>query len=180
MAVDTAGEAFEKAKEGADAVIEKAKSAEQDALDAVKDAQQTIGKATPVPTEFKEVTTPSEIKERLDWGEPALTIMDVRDRDAFNQERIMGAIFIPEGNIVSVAKQSMAPERSIYIYGEGEAASKAAASELSGAGYTKVSIIKGGLAAWKAINGAVEGTGQAPGLLDKGKGATLTNQNSTP
>lgn len=183
MAVETAGQAFDKAKEDADTVIETAKSAEQDTLDAVKGVQQTIAKATPAPTEFKEETTPSEIKDRLDWGEPALTIMDVRDRDAFNQERIMGAIFIPEGEIVSIAKQSMAAERSIYIYGADESVAKTAASQLSQAGYKKVSIITGGLAAWKAINGATEGTGQAAGLLDKGTGkdsASLTGQNATP
>lgn len=183
MAVETAGQAFDQAKEGADTVIETAESAEQDALDTVKSAQQTIGKATPVPTEFKEETTPSEIKDRLDWGEPALTIMDVRDRDAFNQERIMGAIFIPEGEIVNTAKQSMDTERSIYIYGADESSAKSAGAQLSQAGYQKVSIIKGGLAAWKAINGATEGTGQAPGLLDKSKGkdsASLINQNATP
>lgn len=180
MAVETAGQAFDKAKEGADAVIEKAKSAEHGALDALKDAQQTVGKATPVPTEFKEETTPSEIKDRLDWGEPALTLMDVRDRTSFNEERIMGAIFIPEGEIVNLAKQSMAPERSIYIYGEDDAAAKTAASQLSQAGYKKVSTIKGGLAAWKAINGATEGRAQVPGLFDKGEGASLINQNSTP
>ncbi len=180
MAIETAGEAFDKAKEGADTVLEKAKSAEQDALDTVKDVQQKIGKATPAPTEFKELSTPSDVKARLDWGEPALTIMDVRDRDTFNKERIMGAIFIPEGDPVSVAKQTLEPERSIYIYGADDTSSKTAAAELSAAGYEKVSVIQGGLAAWKAINGATEGTGQAPGLLDKGEGASLTNQNSTP
>ncbi len=177
---ETSGTAFEKAKDGADTVIEKAKDAEHGALDALKDAQQTIGKATPVPTEFKEFSTPSEVNDRLKWGEPALTILDVRDRESFNDERIMGAVYLPKDDFISMAKQSMAPERSIYVYGADDSEAQSAAAELSGAGYKKVSILKGGLAAWKAINGATEGRTQEPGLLDKGKGATLINQNSTP
>ena len=58
-----------------------------------------IGDVTPVPTEFKPVTPPLDIKKRLDWGEPALTIIDVRDRTAYNQERIMGAIPMPVSNL---------------------------------------------------------------------------------
>lgn len=177
---ETTGTAFEKAKDGADAVIEKAKSAEHGALDAVKDVQQTIGKATPVPTEFKEFSTPSEVNDRLKWGEPALTILDIRDRESFNNERIMGAVFLPKDDFISMAKQSMAPERSIYLYGEDDSEAQSAAGQLSQAGYKKLSVIKGGLSAWKAINGPTEGRTQEPGLLDDGKGATLINQNSAP
>jgi rhodanese-related sulfurtransferase len=40
------------------------------------------------------------LKERLDWGEPALTIIDVRDRDAFNISHICGAISLPLNELV--------------------------------------------------------------------------------
>ena len=173
---------IEKAQDDTTTVLEKAKQAEGQVLDAVDSAQEKIGKATPVTTkaEYDTIATPSDVKSRLDWGEPALTIIDVRDRQAFNNERIMGAVSLPTGeNLAERAKQSMSPERDIFVYGESDEDTAAAAMRLQEAGFQKVSAIKGGLPAWKAINGAVEGRGQAPGLLEEG-GASLTGQNATP
>ena len=175
-AVDKTVEAVQDA---GSAVIDKAEQAEGKVLDAVDKAQEVIGQATPVTTKFETISTPSDIKSRLDWGEPALTIIDVRDREAFNQERIMGAIAMPPNGLVSRAKQSLSPDRDIFIYGEDDQDASAAAIQLQEAGYQKVSVMKGGLPAWKAIDGAIEGRGQAPGLLEEG-GASLTDQDSTP
>jgi rhodanese-related sulfurtransferase len=36
-----------------------------------------------------------DLKLRLEWGHPALTIIDVRDRHTYNQGHISGAIPIP-------------------------------------------------------------------------------------
>ncbi|MBE9064568.1 rhodanese-like domain-containing protein [cf. Phormidesmis sp. LEGE 11477] len=181
MADNAVDKTIEKAQDDTSTVLEKAKQAEGQVLDAVDTAQENIGKATPVTTkaEYDTVATPSDVKSRLDWGEPALTIIDIRDREAFNNERIMGAVSMPTDVLVERVKQSMTPERDIFVYGESDKDTSAAAIQLQEAGFQKVSVIKGGLPAWKAINGAVEGRGQAPGLLEKG-GASLTGQNATP
>ncbi len=172
-------QAVESTKEAATSVIDKAEQAEGKVLDAVDQAQEVVGKATPVTTKFETVASPSDIKSRLDWGEPALTIIDVRDREAFNDERIMGAVAMPPEGLADRAKQTLSPDRDIFVYGESDKDTSAAAIQLQEAGFQKVSVIKGGLPAWKAIGGAIEGRGQAPGLLEKG-GASLTNQNATP
>ena len=142
-------------------------------LDAVDSAQDAVGEVTPVPTEFKSVTSPTDIKKRLDWGEPALTIIDVRDRDAFNQERIMGAIAMPMSDLANTAKQSLEFDRDIYVYGDGDSATSSAAMKLHDAGFKKVSAIQGGLAGWKAIGGPVEGQGQGPSLYESNKRSVL-------
>ena len=79
MTTQTAGETFEAVKSATDDVLETAKDAEGKVLDAVDKAQETIGKVSPVTTKFDVIASPSDIKSRLDWGEPALTILDDRD-----------------------------------------------------------------------------------------------------
>ena len=91
----------------------------------------------------------------------------------------MGAMSMTMENLVSMASQSLSEDREIYVYGESDSETSSAATKLHDAGFKRVSAMQGGLPAWKAINGAVEGRGQAPGLLEKG-GASLTNQNATP
>jgi len=160
MTNGTTDKAFNAVKDAAQATLETAKSAEKEVLDKVDDAQNVIGQATPVPTEFKSVTPPSEIKKRLDWGEPAFTILDVRDRTEFNQERIMGAIPMQMDKLIGNAQNNLEPSRDIYVYGNDNNAANGAASKLQKAGFEKVSVIQGGLAGWKAIGGAVEGQSQ--------------------
>ncbi|MEL6554272.1 MAG: rhodanese-like domain-containing protein [Cyanobacteria bacterium J06621_11] len=105
------------------------------------------------------VSSPAAVKKRLDWGEPAFTIIDVRDRAAFNQQRIMGAIPMSMSTLAKQAKETLEMVRDIYVYGDGDAETSAAATVLQEAGFKQVSTIKGGLPAWKAVNGAVEGQG---------------------
>lgn len=177
MTDGAAGQAFDKAKDAAQATLETAKSAEKEVLNKLDDAQDAVGKVTPVPTEFKSVTPPSDIKKRLDWGEPAFTILDARDRTAFNQERIMGAIPMQMDMLVGNAQNNLEPSRDIYVYGDDEA--NAAASKLQEAGFKKVSVIQGGLAGWKAIGGAVEGQGQgSSSYTDPNK--SVFKQTATP
>ena len=49
----------------------------------------------PKPSPMKAESRVYDLKERLDWGEPALSIVDIRDRSEFNQNHITGAISIP-------------------------------------------------------------------------------------
>lgn len=109
------------------------------------------------------------LKARLEWGEPAFTILDVRDRQSFNEGHIMGAMPMPTDELVDRAASSLDKSRDIYIYGATEDESAQAVQSLRSAGFEHVSLLKGGLAAWKAIGGPTEGIVEAltpPGAGD--------------
>lgn len=99
----------------------------------------------------------NELKSRLEWGEPAFTILDVRDRMTYNDSHIMGAMPMSLDELVDRAKSSLAPSRDIYVYGETDEETAQAATQLRGAGFEHVSELRGGLPAWKAIAGPTEG-----------------------
>lgn len=97
------------------------------------------------------------LKSRLEWGEPAFTILDVRDRNTFNQGHIMGAMPMPIDELVQRAVPSLDQSRDIYVYGANEEETAQAAQQLRSNGFQHVSQLKGGLEAWKAIGGPTEG-----------------------
>ena len=99
----------------------------------------------------------NDLKTSLLWGQPAFTIIDVRDRSTYNHSRITGAISIPLNDLESRAQTSLHRERQIYIYGENETQSAQAVITLQFLGFTSVAELSGGLQAWKAIGGATEG-----------------------
>ena len=105
-----------------------------------------------------------ELKSRLEWGEPAFTILDVRERSAHNDSHIMGAMPMPMEQLADLAKASFDVERDIYIYGETDEDTATAAQQLRAAGFKHVAELKGGLPAWKAVAGPTEGIidSQAP------------------
>jgi rhodanese-related sulfurtransferase len=110
-----------------------------------------------IPTPVQPTSRVVDLKNRLDWGEPALTIIDVRSRDAFNDVHIMGAISLPIASLVSRAQASLELTRDIYVYGETDEETTAAANALREAGFTSVSELQGGLSAWKAARYEIEG-----------------------
>ncbi len=110
-----------------------------------------------IPGPVKAQSTVFELKDRLDWGEPALTIIDVRSRDAFNSSHVTGSVLMPMDELVINASASLESERDIYVYGNSDQQTAEAASKLREVGFQNVSELTGGLAAWKAANGAVEG-----------------------
>lgn len=126
-------------------------------IDAVNAAQEITAEVSPVPAKFEHVTSAADLKSRLDWGEPALTIIDVRDRESFNNERIMGAISLPVEELTARATEMLEMDRDIYVYGETDMATEGAATQLYAAGFERTAALKGGLGAWKAVNGVVEG-----------------------
>ncbi|MFM7405731.1 MAG: rhodanese-like domain-containing protein [Cuspidothrix sp.] len=99
----------------------------------------------------------NDLKTSLLWGQPAFTIIDVRDRSTYNHSRITGAISIPLEDLESRAQTSLHRERQIYIYGDNETQSAQAVRTLQFLGFTSVAELSGGLQAWKAIGGATEG-----------------------
>lgn len=110
-----------------------------------------------IPKPLKEQSRVYDLKGRLDWGETALTIIDVRDRDAFNSSHITGAVSLPLSQLVNGALNNFELDRDIYVYGQTDEETAVAASTLRGAGYSKVAELLGGLPAWKAALFPIEG-----------------------
>ncbi|NJN87999.1 MAG: rhodanese-like domain-containing protein [Leptolyngbyaceae cyanobacterium SL_7_1] len=127
---------------------------------AVESVKEKVTAPIKTPPSLQAKSSAGDLKNRLEWGEPALTIVDVRHRAAFNQEHIMGAISIAPDELVERIGSSMEPNRDIYIYGDSIDATAQAATALRQAGFFNVAEIEGGLEAWKAISGAVEGTAE--------------------
>ena len=110
-----------------------------------------------IPEPLKAKSLVYDLKKRLDWGEPALTIIDIRDREAFNNSHISGAVSLPMNELVSRVSNNLELERDIYIYGSTDEQTADAADQLRTAGYQNVAELRGGLAAWKANNFPIEG-----------------------
>ncbi|TVQ47531.1 MAG: rhodanese-like domain-containing protein [Gloeocapsa sp. DLM2.Bin57] len=102
-------------------------------------------------------TIPQNLKQRLDWGEPALTIIDARARSAFNISHIMGAISLPETELIPRAIKTLELTRDIYIYHSTDEKTSTIANLLRTAGFKNVFELTGGLAAWKAVGYPIEG-----------------------
>ncbi len=115
-----------------------------------------FGNLIPIPPPLKPHSLVYDLKTRLDWGEPALTIVDVRDRQEFNQRHIQGAISMPLPSLLERAQASLLLTRDLYIYGGTDEETAEAASLLRSAGYQNVSELRGGAAAWKAVGFPVE------------------------
>ncbi|MEY2979723.1 MAG: rhodanese-like domain-containing protein [Prochlorotrichaceae cyanobacterium] len=110
-----------------------------------------------IPEALKPKSSIYDLKKRLDWGEPALTIIDVRDRKDFNDCHIMGAISCPVGELIDRARASLETDRDVYVYGVTDEEAAQSATLLQKAGYTSVAELVGGLDAWKAVGFPVEG-----------------------
>ena len=111
----------------------------------------------PVPQPLTTRSSAFALKERLEWGEPALTIIDVRSGDDFHSCRIRGAISIPIDGLVARVSSSLEHERDIYIDGDTDRQTAAAAAQLRDAGYRQVAELLGGVSGWRAIKGPTEG-----------------------
>ena len=114
----------------------------------------------PKPAAMQETSRVYDLKTRLDWGEPALTIIDIRERHLFNESHLMGAISMPMAELLGRIQSALEYDRDIYLYGNTDEEATEAANQLRTAGYEKVSVLRGGVAAWKAADFQVE-TGMA-------------------
>lgn len=125
--------------------------------DTIQNAKDSLPDITPTPPGMKSEAAAYDLKARLEWGEPALTIIDVRDREMYNKGRIRGAIPMPMEQVVELAQTSLENERDIYVYGESDDQARQAADSLRGAGFQKVAQIMGGLRSWQEVAGPIEG-----------------------
>jgi rhodanese-related sulfurtransferase len=110
----------------------------------------------PKPSPMRPESRVYDLKERLDWGEPALTIIDVRDRTDFNESHITGAISLPAEALMEMATRCFEITRDLYIYSNTDEEAAAVADRLRGQGFLRVAIVRGGVAAWKAAGFPVE------------------------
>jgi len=109
-----------------------------------------LSRLIPIPPALKPESSVFELKQRLDWGEPAFTIVDVSHRDVFNQRHITGAISMPVDSLVKRALESLESDRDIYVYGGTDAETAIAVAHLREAGFNQVAQLRGGLEAWQA------------------------------
>jgi len=110
-----------------------------------------------IPGALQDKASVAALQERLNWGEPALTIIDVRERNMFNASHIMGAIAMPLDELVARARASLEIDRDIYVYGQTDEQTAKAASQLREAGYQHIAELMGGLAAWERAQYPIEG-----------------------
>jgi rhodanese-related sulfurtransferase len=110
----------------------------------------------PTPTPLKPKSRVYDLKARLDWGEPALTIIDVRDRQEFAINHVMGSVNLPMAQVVELALLNFELTRDIYVCGDTDEEIAEAAAALRSAGFTSVSEVQGGVPAWKAVGYPVE------------------------
>ncbi|GAB4470393.1 MAG: rhodanese-like domain-containing protein [Elainellaceae cyanobacterium] len=110
----------------------------------------------PTPPPLRPKSNVYDLKARLDWGEPALTIIDVRDRSEFSTAHIQGAVSIPAFELVGAALAHLELERDLYVYGYTDEETAIAAAQLRAAGFLNVSELRGGMPAWKAVGFPVE------------------------
>ena len=116
-----------------------------------------FSKLIPIPKPIKDKSQAGTLKKRLDWGKPALTIIDARPRELFNFTRIVGSISMPMNEPANLTLASLELDRDIYIYAETNEQTAAAANMLRQAGYKNVSELIGGLTAWKKAKYPIEG-----------------------
>lgn len=142
--------------------FEKAHQREEETLGRAKENfQDNVADKLPVPTPTSKISshaTMHELKSRLNWGEPGLTILDVRDRAAFDDCRILGALNTPVDSLPEAIQEHLQFKRDIYIYGDNAQQAESAAQVLRQSGFYKVAILEGGLEAWKQISGSIDGT----------------------
>jgi rhodanese-related sulfurtransferase len=123
----------------------------------VESVKEAVTAPLPKPPALHEKASAHELKNRLEWGEPALTIVDVRDRKTFNKGHITGAMNMPLGELVDRI-QGVDRKRDIYLYSNSDEETASAASQLREAGFANVAELRGGLTAWKAIAGPTDGS----------------------
>ncbi|MBW4636048.1 MAG: rhodanese-like domain-containing protein [Iphinoe sp. HA4291-MV1] len=155
---ESANNTVESVKDAAESAKNTVESAAKNTAESAKSAVGNVaGGIIPPQPPIEPQSDAHLVKSRLEWGEPAFTILDVRDRSTYNQGHIMGAMPYPIDELVDRAVPSLDKSRDIYVYGESDGQTAQAAQSLKSAGFVHVSELKGGLAAWKAIGGPTEG-----------------------
>jgi glyoxylase-like metal-dependent hydrolase (beta-lactamase superfamily II)/rhodanese-related sulfurtransferase len=92
----------------------------------------------------------AELKSRTDSSANEMIILDVRERDAFEQGHIPGAILLPRGQLELRVNQDLPdPTRRILVYCEFGRISTLATATLRQMGFQRAVALDGGMKAWR-------------------------------
>ena len=95
-------------------------------------------------------TTPQALNERLRNGVKPL-VVDIRERDEFEQGHVPGAVFIPRGFLeLRIEQYAFERETPIVLYCAGGVRSALAARNVKEMGYEHVESLIGGFGGWKS------------------------------
>ena len=94
--------------------------------------------------------TPAELRRRYQSG-GEIAIVDAREEGSFHERHLLMASCLPLSRLEMIAP-GLLPRRSvpIVVCDAGEGLAERAAARLSDGGYTDVSVLAGGVAAWEA------------------------------
>lgn len=101
-----------------------------------------------VKKDIKEVDI-AGVQEALNGAQPPL-LVDVRERDEYEEGAIKGAVHIPRGYLeMQIENKEADRDQPIVVYCAGGVRSALAAQSLQTLGYTNVRSLTGGFGAWK-------------------------------
>jgi rhodanese-related sulfurtransferase len=121
-----------------------------EAQEVISEIKEKVTKVIPTPPPTTPKSSAQALKERLQWGEPSLTIIDARDRESYLEERITGAMLME-------TVDNLPKNRELYVYSNNDQEAETLANQIRQKGFETVSQLQGGLAGWKAIQGPTEG-----------------------
>jgi glyoxylase-like metal-dependent hydrolase (beta-lactamase superfamily II)/rhodanese-related sulfurtransferase len=102
-----------------------------------------------------------ELKARVTAHEPDLVVLDVRERDAYEDAHIPGALHLPRGQLeLRVNHDLPDPTVRILAYCEVGRISTLAAATLRGMGYQRAVALDGGMVAWSEAGYPVKTGGE--------------------
>ena len=91
-----------------------------------------------------------ELRSAIDTAGKPPAVIDVRERDEWEQGHVPGARFIPRGFLeMRIEEQVPGKDEPVYLYCAGGVRSVFAAQALQQLGYTDVVSVSGGFGAWK-------------------------------
>jgi len=102
-----------------------------------------------------------ELKARVTAQEPDLVVLDVRERDAYEEAHIPGALHLPRGQLeLRVNHDLPDPTVRILAYCEIGRISTLAAATLREMGYQRAVALDGGMLAWSEVGYPVKAGGE--------------------
>lgn len=97
-----------------------------------------------------------ELKGKLE-GKKSITLLDLRDRDSFEYEHIIGALCVPLMELADAENLLKGKDQEVVLYCDRSRCDicPAAAEKLEQMGFNKVVILGEGFEDWKQLGGPV-------------------------